>query len=46
MAIAGWVSVLVIIPFLVLPFSLIGAFIVGILELIVAVEYITHTGEV
>lgn len=46
MAIAGWISVLIIIPFLVLPFTLIGAFIVGMLEMIVAVMYITHTGEV
>ena len=46
MAVAAWISVLVIIPFLVLPFTLIGAFIVGMLEAIVAVRYITHTGQV
>jgi hypothetical protein len=45
MALLAWFSVLVIIRFIVLPFSLIGGVILGILEIGVTIRFITIPAE-
>jgi len=42
MTLAAWIAVMAVIPFLLLPFTWIGAAVVGILELVVGIRYLSY----